>query len=106
MAREIEFEALGVAGEGAAGGGWRGGAGCWGVGVVFVVEASERAELVAVRFSTVVCRCGPRKHGGSSCQVRGARDDPAVCCASGGAPQSAEFVLLLAHFALERAIYG
>jgi len=36
----------------------------------------------------------------------GGGDDPAVCGASGGAPQSAEFVLLLAHFALERAVYG
>lgn len=67
MAREIELEALGVAGEGVAGGGWGGGAGCWGVSVVFVVEAFEGAELVAVEFSTVVCGGGSRKHGGSSC---------------------------------------
>lgn len=107
MAREIELQALGVAGEGVAGGGWGGGAGCWGVGVVFVVEAFEGAELVAVRFPTVVCGCGSGEHGGSACHVRSARDDPAVvCCASRGAPQSAELVFLLAHFALKRAVYG
>lgn len=107
MAREVELQALGVTGEGVAGGGWGGGAGRWGVGVVFVVETSEGAELVAVRFPTVVGGCGSGEHGGPACHVRCARDDPAfICCALRGAPQSAELVYLLAHFALKRAVYG